>query len=296
MPSIPVRRSKANPDGRMAVLDHLRELRRRLIIVLIIIAAGAIIGWFIYNPVLNILKEPYCRVPASHRLGGGTGKNCRLIFTAPLDGFTIRLKISVILGAIFTAPFWLYQLWAFVTPGLRKHERKWTITFVMLSTILFIAGMTLAFLVLRAGILIVILAGGSSTQAALTITSYISFVTLMLTIFGAAFELPLLIVLLNLAHVLPYRLLKKWQRLGIFLIFLFAGVATPTADPFTMCAMAVPMVILFEAAVLFTYFHDKRRAKQKAVETDTSLDDHEASQINPIPESLSDSTDHSAIP
>ncbi len=296
MPAIPLRRSKVNPEGRMAVLDHLRELRRRLIIAMIIVAAGAIIGWIIYNPVLHVLKEPYCAVPYQHRLGGTPHGTCKLNFFAPLDGFTTRLKISVITGAILTAPLWLYQLWAFVTPGLRKNERKWTIVFVILSTILFIAGMLLAYVILWKGLSVLIGSAGSGTQAALSVTAYISFVTLMLVIFGASFELPLLIVLLNMAHVLPYRILKKWQRLGIFLIFLFAGVATPTADPFTMCAMAVPMVILFEASVLFTYFHDKRRAKRKAEESGVQLSDDEASQINPIPESLGDSIDTSDIP
>jgi sec-independent protein translocase protein TatC len=117
------RRRRSNPEGRMSVMSHLRELRRRIVTILLIIAAGAVVGWIFYDPILAILKHPYCSVPASHRFPPNS-KDCELIFTAPLDGFTTRLKVSVLAGAVLTAPLWLYQIWAFVTPGLRKKERK----------------------------------------------------------------------------------------------------------------------------------------------------------------------------
>lgn len=287
---------RSNPEGRMAVLDHLRELRRRLIIAFIIVALGSVIGYLAYNQVLGVLKKPYCAVPYQHRLGGTPHGKCLLIFQAPLDGFTSRLKISIISGSIITSPFWLYQIWAFVTPGLRKNERKYTMIFIALSSALFALGVVLAYAILWKGLPIIVEQGGTGTQAALTVTSYVNFVTLMLIVFGAAFELPLLIVLLNLARVLPYKFLRKWQRLSIFLIFVFAGVATPTTDPFTMSAMAVAMIILYEAAVLFCYFHDRRRDRRQAEETAESLAEDQASSIDPIPERIDGSTDHSAIP
>jgi sec-independent protein translocase protein TatC len=271
----------------MSVLDHLRELRRRLIVVALIVAAGAVIGWILYNPILAILKEPYCSIPASHRLTSASGQgDCSLFFRGPLDGFTIRLKVSVIAGAILTAPLWLYQIWAFVTPGLRKNERRWTITFVMVSSLLFFAGMGLAYVTLAKGLQVLVVSAGSGTQAALDVTSYISFVTLMLLIFGASFELPLLIVMLNLVHVLPFSVLKRGQRIGIFLVFLFAAVATPSTDPFTMTAMAVPMCVLFEAAVLFAFLNDRRRARRQLAEDGARLADDEASHLDPIPEDI----------
>jgi sec-independent protein translocase protein TatC len=280
----------------MAILDHLRELRRRLIIAMIIIGVGAIVGWLVYNQVLGVLKKPYCAVPYQHRLGGTAHGRCTLNFFAPLDGFTTRLKISIMTGIILTAPFWLYQVWAFVTPGLRKNERKWTITFIVLSSALFVLGMLLAYVILWKGLSVLISSGGSGTQAALSVTAYINFVTLMLVVFGASFELPLLIILLNLARVLPYRILRRWQRLSIFLIFVFAGVATPTTDPFTMSAMAVAMCLLFEAAVLFAFLHDRRRAKRQAADQAAALPDDQASVIDAIPERIDDPTDHSSIP
>ena len=274
----------------MSVLDHLRELRRRLIWMMIFIALGAIIGWELYPHILDFLKKPYCSVPPKYRyINAADPKACDLIYHGVLDGFTSRLQISVIAGAVFTGPLWLYQIWAFVTPGLRKNERRYTIAFIISSSLLFIAGMTLAFLVLYKGIRIVLEISGHGTAAQLTINDYISFVTLMLVVFGAAFELPLIVVMANLAGVLSGDLLKRSQRIGVFLIFLFAAVATPTTDPFTMIAMAVPMVVLFEAAVLFAVIHDKRKAKRKALEdAEASLDDNVASTIDPIPKRLDD--------
>jgi len=271
----------------MSVLDHLRELRRRLIVVLIIVALGAVVGWLVYNPLLEILKQPYCNIPFQHRLGAQnqSESQCKLLFRAPLDGFTIRLKVSVIAGAILTAPLWLYQLWAFVTPGLRRNERRWTIAFVASSSLLFAIGMGLAYFTLYKGLNVLVTQAGSGTQAGLDVNSYISFVVLMLVIFGASFELPLLIVMLNAVRVLPYSLLRRGQRLGIFLVFAFAAVATPSTDPFTMIAMAVPMVLLFELAVLWSFLHDRRRARRALAEQE-QLPDDVASAVNPLPERL----------
>jgi sec-independent protein translocase protein TatC len=286
----PSRRARRhNPEGRMSVLDHLRELRYRLIIVILIIGAGAILGWALYNPILEILKDPYCNVDWHHRLGAtGPGRDqCVLVFSKPLDGFIIRLKVAFVTGALITAPLWLYQIWAFVTPGLRKHERRWTIAFVASSTLLFLAGMGLAYLTLAKALQVLISQAGSGVSALLDVNQYITFVMLVLVIFGASFELPLLVVMLNAVGVLPYRLLKRSHRLAIFLIFVFAAVATPSTDPFTMIGMAVPMCLLYELAVWWSYYHDKRKARRRAAVEAIEPRDDVASEINPIPESLS---------
>ena len=156
-----LRRRAANPDGRMSVLDHLRELRRRLIIVVLFIAAGAVVGWILYDPVLKFLEHPYCSVAAKYRYNGRDGKSCDLIYTGVLDGFTTRLKVSFIAGTVFSAPFWLYQIWGFITPGLRKNERKYTVVFIAASTLLFVAGMGLAYVVLAKGLSVLLTAAGS---------------------------------------------------------------------------------------------------------------------------------------
>jgi sec-independent protein translocase protein TatC len=288
-----LRRRAKDPEGRMPVLDHLRELRRRVIYIVLIVAVGAVAGWYLYRYTLPFLEHPYCSVPAKYRYTQAS-KSCDLIYHGVLDGFTTRLKVAVISGAVLTGPFWLYQIWAFVTPGLRKNERRYTIYFIVTSTILFAAGMTLAYLVLSKGLRFLLSSSGSGTAALLDVGQYISFITLLLVVFGSAFQLPLIVVMANFAGVLPASLLKKAQRIAIFLIFLFAAVATPSTDPFTMCAMAIPMVVLFEAAVLVAVVHDRRKARRKAEEQAVEgLDDDTPSQVDPLPRSLEPSGDWS---
>jgi sec-independent protein translocase protein TatC len=295
VPVIPnrLRRSPKDPEGRMPVLDHLRELRRRIIIMLLIIIAGGVAGWFLYGDILDILRHPYCSVPDKYRFHPQQGQDCVLIYHGVLEGFTTRLKVSAIAGAVMTGPLWLYQVWAFITPGLRRNERKYTLAFIAASTLLFCAGVALAYVVLSKGLRILLEQAGYGTQALLTVGDYISFVVLMLVIFGAAFELPLLVVMANFVGVLPARLLKRSRRIAIFLIFLFAAVATPTTDPFTMCAMAIPIIVLYEVAIRIAVVHDRRKARRKAEErAEAQLDDTVPSAIDPIPRSLdwSDST------
>jgi sec-independent protein translocase protein TatC len=288
MPAPRLRRRPKNPDGRMPVMDHLRELRRRVIVMLIIVAVGAVVGWILYPHILDFLKKPYCSVPEKYRFTPKGVSDCVLIYHGVFDGFTTRLKVAVIAGAVITAPFWLYQIWAFITPGLRKTERRYTLSFIAASTVLFAAGMALAYVVLSKGLRILLEQAGFGTQAQLTINDYISFITLALVAFGAAFEVPLIVVMANFAGALPARVLRKSRRIAIFLIFLFAAVATPSTDPFTMCAMAFPMVILYEVAVQIAIVHDRRKARRKAAEraAATPLDDDIASTVDPIPEQL----------
>jgi sec-independent protein translocase protein TatC len=282
-----VRRRTKNPEGRMAVMDHLRELRRRLIAIVLIVLVGAVVGWLAYDPILRFLEHPYCSVPAKYRVTQTITGKCVLVYHGVFDGFTTRLKVSVIAGAVLTGPLWLYQIWAYITPGLRKNERRYTIIFVITSTILFVGGMSLAYAVLSKGLKFLLEQAGYGTQAQLTISDYISFITLMLVIFGAAFELPLLVIMANLAGVLSAKILKKSQRISIFLIFVFAAVATPSTDPFTMCAMAIPMVLLFEGAVIFAVVHDRRKARRRAAEEAVEqLDDEVPSRVDAIPSGL----------
>lgn len=286
----------------MSVIDHMRELRRRLIIVVILVVLGAIVGWELYPHTIDFLKRPYCDVPARYRYQvPGHPNDCVLVYSQVLGGFGARLKISVISGVIFTSPFWLYQIWGFITPGLRKNERRYTVIFILSSTLLFLCGVALSFLLLYKALNTLLRLSGTGTVALLTVNDYISFVTLMLIVFGCAFELPLIIVMANFAGVLPAQLLKRTQRIGIFLVFAFAAVATPSTDPFTMLGMAIPMVILYEAAVLIAVVHDRRKARRKAAEkaselsADQHLDDETPSRIEPVPARLptpSEPTDH----
>jgi len=263
----------------MTLIEHLSELRSRLFKAAIFVAAGTVAGWILYSRLLEILKHPYCALPPARRFNSGSGE-CQLVFFSVGDGFMIRLKVAVIAGLVLSAPFWLYQLWAFITPGLKRNERKWTITFVASASVLFALGMLLAYLVLPKAMNVLVGFAGPGVTPLFAVKDYLSFVTSMLLVFGVAFELPLLVVILNLAGVLSYQRLMKWQRMAIFLIFVFAAVATPSQDPFSMIFMAVPLCVLFEGAVFIARFHDKRKAAREASESFADLPDDVASPLN----------------
>lgn len=283
--SFPTRRSSStktkrskSTDGSMPLVDHLRELRSRIFKALLFIALGAVVGFVWYNHgLLDFLKQPYCALDAEKRF---PSDSCTLIFLDPAGGFLLRLKISLLAGFIISAPFWLYQLWAFVTPGLRKNERRWTVTFVAASTLLFALGTICAWFTLNAGLAVLVSLGGDGVTAALTAPDYLSFVIMIVFVFGVSFELPLLVIMLNLVGVLKYETLKKSRRWLIFLTFVFAALITPTQDPFSMLAMAIPMTLLFEGAIQLTRVHDKRvRRREEAAGFDDVPDD-EPSPLN----------------
>lgn len=268
----------------MTLIEHLYELRRRLFKAAIFVVLGTVVGWLFYNHILDVLKEPYCSLPASHRIQAGNGSDkCTLLFFGPLDGFLIRLKVSAISGLILSSPFWLYQLWAFITPGLKKSERRLTVIFVLCSTVLFIGGAALAYLTLSKGLHLLIGSAGDGTAAALAVTNYLSFVMAMLLIFGISFEFPLLVVMLNRVGVLSYERLRKWLRAIVFMVFVFAAIATPSQDPFTMCALAVPMCVLFGVALLIARSHDKRKHALEAAAAFHDVSDDEASPLDTTP-------------
>jgi sec-independent protein translocase protein TatC len=277
------RKRAVNPDGTMTLIEHLTELRNRLFKASFFVAAGTVVGWILYSRLLTLLKHPYCSLPPNRRYSNGQG-DCQLVYFNVADGFMIRVKVAFIAGMVLSAPFWLYQLWAFITPGLKRNERKWTVVFVFSASVLFVLGMGLAYLVLPKALNVLTGFAGSGVTPLFAVKDYLSFVTSMLLIFGVAFELPLLVVILNLAGVLSYQRLMKWQRMALFLIFVFAAVATPSADPFSMIFMAVPLCGLFEVAVLVARVHDRRKAAREAAESFADLPDDEASPLDLRPD------------
>jgi len=277
------RSTPRNDDGTMTLVEHLYELRNRLIKGVVFIFIAGIVAWFFYNNILHVLSKPYCNIPPSHRYSPDGSTKCDLVYFSPVDGFFIRIKVTMIAGVVLSSPLWLYQLWAFITPGLKKNERKYALSFVGFSTALFVCGAVLAYFVLNKAMKILVDQAGTGTIAQLAVPNYLSFVMMLLLIFGAAFEFPLLVVMLNMVGILTYERLRKWQRYIIFLVFCFAAVATPTGDPFTMCAMAVPMCILFEIAVIVAWRHDKRKAARESKEYFHDIPDDEASPLDTRP-------------
>lgn len=266
----------------MTLLQHLAELRSRLFKAALVIFIGTVVGWFLYDRLLNLLKHPYCALPADRRYNSANGQ-CQLVFFGIADGFTIRLKVALIAGIVMTAPFWLYQIWAFITPGLKRNERRWTITFVFTGSVLFALGMVVAYLVLPKAIHVLVGFAGPGVTPLFAVKDYLSFITSMLIVFGLAFELPLLVVILNFAGVLSYARLAKSQRMAIFGIFVFAAVATPSQDWLSMVFMAVPLCVLFEFAVLVARIHDKRKAARAAADPYANLPDDVATPLDTRP-------------
>jgi sec-independent protein translocase protein TatC len=269
----------------MSLVGHLTELRKRLVKALLALALGTIVGFLWYDRgLLTFLTEPYCALDPGLRLQ--EDGDCRLMVTDVFGGVLLRLKIGMIAGAVLSAPLWLYQLWAFITPGLKRNEKRYTVAFVASSSLLFALGTVLAYLTLRKGLQLLLSLAGDEVGFQLTAQEYLGFVMSLLVAFGLSFELPLIAVGLNLAGILPYATLARSRRWIFFLTVVFAAFVTPTQDPFTMLAMAGPMCVLFEGAIQIARVVDKRRAKRAALEGFGDLDDDEASPLDATPSTL----------
>ena len=258
---------RSNPEARMPLMEHLRELRNRVVKVAIAVAVGSVIGWIVYKPVWNFISAPYCKIPQPK--GYGTlvlHQGCQLYVTGLFDSLLIQLQISIATGLILSSPIWLYQLWAFIAPGLYKRERRWAYYFVGAAVPLFAIGAAIAYFAMTKGLRFLLHLVPAHTTALITINTYLSYAGAMLLIFGLAFELPLVFILLNMAGVLTHARFRKWRRVIIFLVFAFAAVFTPSPDPISMLLLAVPCVVLVEASEVFAWANDRRRAKHGSLE------------------------------
>jgi sec-independent protein translocase protein TatC len=225
--------------GRMTIWEHLAELRSRIIKVAIAIAVGSVVAWILYDAILGFLIVPYKAL----------NPDAALYATSPLTGFALRLKVSAYGGVVLAMPVILWQLWRFVTPGLYPHERRYAVPFVASSLVLFIFGAAIAYLTLNPALQFLISVGGSDLRQIYSPDEYFTLILYMMLAFGAGFEFPVLLVALQMVHVLTPRQLLGWWRYAVVVIAIVAAVITPSADPISMMALAVPMFLFYFAAI-----------------------------------------------
>ena len=245
-----LRRTPRDPDASMTLVEHLSELRYRLILSVAAIACGAIVGWFLFDPVLDLLQAPYCdyweTVPRASR----PTLDCSLFFFGVLESVIVKFKLVGFLGLFLALPIVLYQIWRFVVPGLSDRERRLAIPFVVSSVFLFVLGAAFAYWTLPRALAFLLGFAGDQFSPLLTADRYLSFVMLVALSFGLAFEFPIALLFLQLAGVVSSRQLRDWRRGAILFIAIFAAVITPSSDPYTMLAMTLPMVVFYEGAII----------------------------------------------
>lgn len=249
---------RRRPDV-MTIVEHLDELRTRLIISALAFAAVSVTAFALFTPLLDILRTPLCDIDP-RRLGP---QGCDLFYTGALGGFQVRLKVTALAGVIFSSPVWLYQIWAFVSPGLHAREKRYAVPFILSSVTLFAAGIWFAYISLPAALDFLVRIAGPDLIPLFRAEEYLSFVGVVFIAFGLTFELPLLLFFLGLAGVVTVPQLRKARRLAIVGLVALAAVVTPSQDPYTLLALAAPLYGLYELTILLLAVILRRRTRAR---------------------------------
>ncbi|MGG8386402.1 twin-arginine translocase subunit TatC [Streptomyces lividans] len=285
----PARNKEKDPEGRMPLAEHLRELRNRLAKALLAIVVVTVVAAFFYQWIINALTDPIlqsigCEKSFAELAQSEAGSEpcAQITINGLLGPFTLALKVSLTAGVVLASPVWLYQLWAFVAPGLHRNEKKYVYAFVATGAPLFLAGAYFAYAVLPTSAKVLIEFTPNDVDNLLPLDELLDLVTRMVVVFGLSFELPLLLVMLNFTGVLTGKRMLGWWRAMIMGITLFAAIATPSTDPLTMIMLAGPIWVLYFAAVVVSLLNDRRKARLEALEPD----DDEASDLDLTPEDI----------
>jgi sec-independent protein translocase protein TatC len=251
----------AHAGGRMPILEHFRELRKRVVRAAAAILVASGIGWAFYPRIVDLLAKPICNLHRAHLAGLGSCGS--LYVNGVLGPLNLQVTVSFLVGIILSAPFWLYQLWAFVAPGLHQREKRYSVIFLLFATPFFASGAYLGYRVLPLAVKALLGFTPSSLNNLVRFDDYLNFVLRLILVFGGAFEFPVLLVSLNLAGVLSGRAILKPWRFAIFGITFFTAAFSPTGDPVTMSLLALPLVALYFAAGGIALLNDKRRARKE---------------------------------
>ncbi len=265
---------KANPDARMALREHLRELRNRLLKAAIALLLGAVAGWFLYDPVLEALSAPIRDVAAA------AGREASVNFGTVASPFDLKLKIASFIGAFVSSPVWIYQLWAFITPGLTRKERGYALGFVAASIPLFLAGGWLAYRAMPTFVEFLVSFSPEGFSNFIDAQVYLGFVMRIILVFGLSFLVPVVLVGMNFIGLISGRAMVRSWRWVVVASFTFAALATPTPDVLSMFLLALPLLGLFVLAISISLLNDRRRRRRNPAEPDLSeLADDEASPL-----------------
>jgi sec-independent protein translocase protein TatC len=269
----------------MTLIEHLFELRNRLFKGVVAVLIGMIGGLFVYERVRVFLEQPYLNA----QIHNGR-PDAQFLQLGPTDLLILNLKIALFVGVLISAPIWLYQIWSFITPGLHRNEKRWAYAFVGTAVPLFILGAAIAYYVVQGGLEFLLPGASSKVLDAVELVKYIDFITSLMLLFGAGFEFPLVVVMLNVVGLVSARRLLSWWRVAVFLTALFAAFVTPTPDPFTMLALAVPMSGLYFAAVGLAFLNDRRRARRRLASGFSDVGDDEISELTYEVEAIESAT------
>jgi len=248
--------------GRMPLLDHLRELRKRIMRSALAILVAAVVGWYFYNDIIVELARPVCDLRSAQESGN---EYCgSLYINGVLGPLNLQIKVAILAGIILSAPVWLFQLWSFIAPGLHGREKRNSIFFIIAATPFFASGAYLGYSILPAAVKVLFGFTPDALNNLVKFDDYLDFVLRIILLFGLAFELPVFLISLNLIGFLSGKAILKPWRVWVFSIVFFTAAFTPTADPLTMAFLAVPLILLYIGSGLFAVINDKRRSRKNS--------------------------------
>ena len=250
--------ARKNPEGKMPFRGHLIELRKRLSWSALFILAGAVGGWFLFDPIFALLQQPIIDLAKEANL------NASVNFGTVMGALDLRIQVSIFLGVFVSSPVWLYQLWAFITPALKRREKKFTLFFLCTAVPMFLAGCAMAWVAFPTFVRTLLGFTPSGSANVISASEYVLFALRILLVFGIAFVMPVVLVLLNFLGVLSAKSIIKSWRVAILVIALIAALATPTADPMSMLLVMVPLILLYMVSALIAWLHDRFKSKRAA--------------------------------